>query len=258
MVTCTNCGGEFEEALAKCPYCGQIYEPGAEQEYLKEIRQIQEDLSDLPEESEEIYQREVKNFTKKIGITLGILAAVIAVIVVLPLTFFRALDWMSARYGMDQKEALLWGNENFPQLDIWYEEGNYDAILEFRNKLYDSNEPNAYYQWKHSSFINEYEQYQEAMKTRKKIQAGEELSDYEAENVVAYSMKLLFFTEKFLYTEDDWQQVLLWQEEVGDFFYGELKFTPEEAEELRKAAGDDGYMDYKVCYAYGKKIKERF
>lgn len=258
MVRCTNCGGEFEERLPSCPYCGQIYEPGAEQEYLRNIHKMQKEMSALPEESEKIYQKEVKGFAKKTGIIFGVLAAVMGIILSGFFLFSKAGDWYFTRRSMSPREELLWGNENFPKLDAWYEAGDYEAILEFRNQLYDTKEPHAYYSWKHSFFIDTYERYQECMRLKEKIQRGEPLSDYEAEDAVADSMALLFFPLESLYSDKEWQQFLLWQEDISDFLYGELKFSEEEAEALREKADDNGYINYDVCYEYGRKIKERF
>ena len=46
-VICPNCGGEFKEQSAKCPYCGTMYYPGAEEEYLKKLEHVRTDLEDL-------------------------------------------------------------------------------------------------------------------------------------------------------------------------------------------------------------------
>lgn len=35
----------------------------------------------------------------------------------------------------DTREQMQWERENFPKLDAWYEEGDYDSILAFCNEI---------------------------------------------------------------------------------------------------------------------------
>ena len=44
MVTCRSCGGEFDEALVRCPFCGSAYAPAEEKEYMGKLEDIREDL----------------------------------------------------------------------------------------------------------------------------------------------------------------------------------------------------------------------
>ncbi|SCY27215.1 hypothetical protein SAMN02910292_01276 [Lachnospiraceae bacterium XBB2008] len=46
-VHCLNCGAEFESHEARCPYCGTMYEPGAEKQYMRKLGDIREDMEDL-------------------------------------------------------------------------------------------------------------------------------------------------------------------------------------------------------------------
>ena len=46
-IHCVNCGGEFDPHEARCPYCGTMYEPGAEKQYMKKLGDIREDMEDL-------------------------------------------------------------------------------------------------------------------------------------------------------------------------------------------------------------------
>lgn len=80
---CSNCGAEFDEKLASCPYCGQLSPPGAElahMEKLRTLREATEHLGDIPEES---YKAELKAQGKRLLITLLITAGVIAVLLFL-------------------------------------------------------------------------------------------------------------------------------------------------------------------------------
>ena len=58
LIHCKSCGAEFEENLAKCPYCGTLNYKGAEQEYLNKLKNIQEDMEDLQEVPEDEVKKE--------------------------------------------------------------------------------------------------------------------------------------------------------------------------------------------------------
>lgn len=77
-VICPNCGGEFKEQSAKCPYCGTMYYPGAEEEYLKKLEHVRTDLEDLGAVPE---QETVKAIKKRAGWVIKLAVAAIIVIV---------------------------------------------------------------------------------------------------------------------------------------------------------------------------------
>lgn len=63
-VICPNCGGEFKEQSVKCPYCGTMYYPGAEEDYLKKLEHVRTDMEDLGAVPE---QETVKAIKKRAG-----------------------------------------------------------------------------------------------------------------------------------------------------------------------------------------------
>lgn len=256
MVTCSNCGGNFEETLAKCPYCGQIYELGAEREYMEELRQMKEDLSELPEQSEEIYQKEVKHTSVKVFLILAVVVAVVPVILLLGKAKSSLYDYNSTE---ELKAEMRWEQTYFPQLDAWYEAEDYAAILEFRNQLYfGEHKVNAYYRWKHSPLIDGYEKYQQCMEIGSKLETGEEISDFEAGDIIYSGMSLLYFKGEEIMPWEDWQQIEQWQEEIRGIYEEQLGFTEETIEELYELLKEnDYYIDWDACFDYGKEMKQR-
>ena len=50
MIKCSNCGADFEPKGDRCPYCGYIYEIGAQQKYMSDLIDIREALDVVDEE----------------------------------------------------------------------------------------------------------------------------------------------------------------------------------------------------------------
>ena len=42
MTVCVNCGASFEETMPECPYCGHMYEAGAQREYMDQLQELKE------------------------------------------------------------------------------------------------------------------------------------------------------------------------------------------------------------------------
>ena len=80
MVRCTSCGGEFDAHEPKCPYCGTMYEPGAEEHYMNRLGDIREDMEDLSSLALPETGSELKQAAKKTLKTLIIIVAAIAIL----------------------------------------------------------------------------------------------------------------------------------------------------------------------------------
>ena len=59
-IICSSCGAEFDNDMAKCPYCGTMNYEGAEKEYLEKLEDVREDLDDLNEVPLEETKKEFK------------------------------------------------------------------------------------------------------------------------------------------------------------------------------------------------------
>jgi len=78
IVHCQSCGAEFANTEPKCPYCGTIYIPGAETEYMNKLGDIREDMEDLEGAALSETASELKTATGKMFKIIFIIAAIIA------------------------------------------------------------------------------------------------------------------------------------------------------------------------------------
>ncbi|MBQ3105489.1 MAG: zinc ribbon domain-containing protein [Lachnospiraceae bacterium] len=258
MTVCVNCGASFEETMPECPYCGHMYEAGAQREYMDQLQELKEELSDVTEESHRLYREERNRILKKV---LQIMGGAFLIIGGLTLLMTGLVRWIDSGFGeSDTKAELIWQNANFPKLDAWYEEGDYDAILSFYDKLLQTEEKGytAIYGWDHMMLVWDYEMYAGAIRIRDALRAGETLSSYEAREAVSCAMELVYFKNPAMYGEEEKAVLEGWQRKMREFLLGELGFDEAEADRLYEKINRDGYLDYQKCDEYTDKIAERF
>ena len=51
-IICPSCGGEYEEHLVRCPYCGTATLNAEENEYMGKLEDVRKDLEDYSGEGE--------------------------------------------------------------------------------------------------------------------------------------------------------------------------------------------------------------
>lgn len=103
MIVCETCGGEYDAALVRCPFCGTGRASAEEGEYMEQLEEVRKDL----EGHKEYGDRKLK---KELASTARIVILVIAVILAL---VFGGL-WLSRnreRDRSDQKKAEFLMNQ---------------------------------------------------------------------------------------------------------------------------------------------------
>ncbi len=80
LIRCTSCGAQFDAHEPKCPYCGTMYEPGAEEHYMNRLGDIREDMEDLSSLALSETGQELKQAAKKTLKTLIVIVAAIAIL----------------------------------------------------------------------------------------------------------------------------------------------------------------------------------
>ena len=137
-IKCRECGALIDGQVARCPYCGAINEAGAEQKYMEDMDTLRDNLEDLGDIPKEEITQEVRKHLKFTGKTVVI--TLVVIIVVAAALFLYSKRWDFAMYlyetasqttTADAREQLLWEKENYPRLDEWFAEGNFDALLDF-------------------------------------------------------------------------------------------------------------------------------
>ena len=260
MISCSNCGASFKEDAPRCPYCGQIYIPGAEKAYMDHLQDVKEDMSEVEEISEKIYHAEIKKNVKKIGVFI----AVFSIIIILAIGFFVSIDKLFS-YMEDEediKARILWERENFPILDGLYEEKNYEEILVFMEKAF---EEKGFFceQWNHYYFIQHYEDYKICLEVYEKWKRQNEITEYDATELLYRGMSILKFdgvNNKYMtesYSETEKEQLLQWKQEVEAIFEKEFNFSKDELIQLKTDMYKEGYLSYERCLENKKIILEK-
>lgn len=262
-IFCLNCGASIDVTEPKCPFCGYINIPGAEEKFMQDLEQTQEDLSQIPKMQEEQIKKSFFKSSKVIWITILIVALVLIFFVGGSFACTKVLDSIFLT-EYDTKAEMLWERENYPILDEMYEKGDYDGILAFQDELYEinykDNTNHGLYNWKHISFIDYYRAYKLTQETVKCLDEGDEISEYLVHDLVYNCMRYhyrAYLEEYSTVTPQEEQLLEEYREYMEEVFYNRLKFTDEEADALYEKAVDYGVISAKKCYDYADKIKKR-
>ena len=100
MIICENCGGEFDEELVRCPYCGTGYLPAEENEYMENLDGIRKELAGYPEEGDASIHRRLSKAARMVLL-------VIAVIFLLILGSIWLSSITGKRSSREKKEEFL-------------------------------------------------------------------------------------------------------------------------------------------------------
>ncbi len=268
---CPNCGGDFADWAPKCPYCGAMNYQGAERQYMEQLEDIREDMEELPEESESHYRRHVQVALKKL---LVLAAAVLAAGLAAAGLYLIWQHQEDKAYEARVLRRTEWEAEEFPQLDQWYEAGEYDRILERSYELLDENHEFNIYSWSHYQFVADYYQsYLDCLLLSQTLEEGGTPTADMAVLALRGSIFLLYDAtdEKLNQQTEEWEkwgygltaeEVRLIQEDyrkqARQTLYEDLGLTEAQAEELyARCQTDDGYMDYAPFYDYGEQLAEQ-
>lgn len=264
-IVCPNCGASIYENEAKCPFCGYINIPGAEEKFMRDMHHTEEQLSQIPELQKAEYRKHMSKNSKIILVTIAIAALVAAILGGVYLLFEHVIFSYDE---VDVKAQMLWERETFPILDEMYEAGDYDGIIQYEYDLYDENEANKtnynIYDWEHFYFINGYRRYQDVKEYIDVLDKGLELNDYQAENIVYECMWFHYReydidNEYIPYTDEEIAMLDGYREVIDSYFYERLGFTDEEIEKLyQDVQMEYGGLDMKKCWKYARKVKDRF
>lgn len=260
IIICPSCGGSYGEDLAKCPYCGTLNLPGAEQEYMDKLGDLRDDMEKL----EQVPVQELKEAVKESGAFLKkvfsriFLIAVILVLFLGGLFAFRKLVLERMIYGepVDEKEELLWQQENFSRLDALYEQGAYGELVKAYQEAVE--EGHVLWKWKHSEFCNIYgaiedgEQYLQEMS---KLQENEKYHKNTCSLLLYNEWKIFGMTYNRELSDEE-REILTERGEalLEDFqtrwgFDGEYR---ENYEEMKQDLTDNGVVSFKKVEKFVK------
>lgn len=254
---CKNCGAIISIEDHKCPYCGGFNYVGAKKKYFKDLGSIKDNLEDLENIPRESYKKEASAQIRRIVKTLIISGLILAVIYG---GISLYLKWEDNRYSFNKantKDQLLWDRENFPMLDEWYENGEYDKLVEYSFKLYVEETVYTYTNWKHQRFLWFYEDYCSAMKARERMVNNENYSLYDITSAIYGGLNICYNLEKADLDKDEIERLEPYKADMEALLFDTLKFTKEEALQLYDDSIGYSYIDYEKIEEYASHVIKR-
>ena len=146
MIRCNNCGADIEETQTQCPYCHAMQYEASEKEYMNHLYKMNDTMDGLDENA----NRYIRNrIICNADITLAAVAAALLVGTAWGYTKYRSY-YNSASERREIAEGMAWYDENVPQINEAYEQGNFADISEvtadsYKNKILQ--------QWKHYNIL---------------------------------------------------------------------------------------------------------
>lgn len=141
-IVCKNCGGQFDENLNKCPFCGTMNKKAAYRDFRFKISDIIENVLGLKEEVYDSVHKLVFH---------ALLRGTILVLIVSGLGFFLGYHsnvnyYNDKEYDEKTLENILWEDENLEKLEKAYANNDLETI----DKLYRENS-SVISNWEHFS-----------------------------------------------------------------------------------------------------------
>lgn len=254
MITCKECGADFDEYLSECPFCGALNYTGAEEQYLEHLEDIQDDLSDMADASAGDYHASLKRSARIMLTTFCCL--ILAAGLFAGIFFLIRSRTDSADSSEMQKAQLLWRNRYLDTLDEMYASGNYDGIVTFLDE-HAGDEGYSPYSWEHLDFIEIYISYQTFLAERENL----DQTDLDAMTWCLYDAASVDYaaTQDFYsYTAEELVILGEWQEETAAFYRETLGLSDEEIVRMKSEIVSDDELAIPTSKACKKYLKKTF
>ena len=257
-VTCPNCGGVFPEMMAKCPYCETLNPKGAEKEYMEHLEKLRGDMSEMADDVEENYARQLKKSGFRMGRIFLIVVIVIGALIALTVGMSA---YERARDRKETKAEMAFRKAHFAELDALYAAGDDDAVLEFINTLYEEEGSSALWSWKHYDYYYLYRHYQTVLMAKEAFEEAPRPFEKTVRDLLTdagyYAIQADQTPEERLldmtFTKDEKQKVIAWGEEETLFLRETLNLSDEMIESLYKDS-----MNGKYDYLEFQKFEKNF
>ena len=212
---CPNCGAEFSETEASCPYCGQLNPRGAEKQHMEKLHDLHRSTERLPEETTQELVSGVRRNGRKIAFLMLILLAIVVAGLVLRAVIGHAYDKKRVRSYQDRG---AFQEAHFAELDRLFEEGDDARLLEEINALYNQKGSEALYSWEHYAYVSEVQSYTYMQEALEWIRSGDP-KDADYASVVYPALSLTradrngAYTGRS-YTEEELRRLSVYREEA--------------------------------------------
>lgn len=255
-IICKNCGAAMNESDAKCPFCGYINYIGAEEAYMDELYQTEDEMQGLVDDQVNNIKNEVKNNVQFIrNIMIG--AFVFLVLIALLIGGIFCIRFIENKIEHVQNvKKIEWQRENFPKLNKMYEEEDLEGIIAFIDQDESQVGKDALYEWEHYSFIICHMDFLEL-----KDRASGELTKYDVDYLLYHSLWYYYrcyessyhkFTEKELrYLEEEYRVKVL------DILHNTFHLKDEDLDEKFNDLNHKDFpteLDYEKCNEYAESI----
>ncbi len=245
MMKCSYCGGEFDEMLAKCPFCNSTSIKGAQAEYMDKLEDVREDLEQLTELPMEEVTKEARKGRKLA--TIAVLTAV-AVLVLLG-AFVLIMQTIGKR---DVKADLVWQMENYPKLDALYEEGDLQGLVEWYDRSYEENLPIQ--DWEHYWFLTNLSGYLWVSDTVETKSGTDSYTTHEYEDILYYGLKIRFDKGESLISAEEREKLEPYAEIITAEMNRIYDISPEDMQAFEKEAKENyGRISWDTCEKYVEK-----
>lgn len=256
QLICSSCGGKFDDSLVKCPYCGTLNVPAAENEYMEKLEDVRENLEEL----QTIPTQEVKaaigrsgKFVKRVVVVVLIVAA-IAVAAVFGFNWW--VDYDLATGTEMTTEEYLWREENYPKWDALYEEGKYEELMETIHTASDEN--HIVWEWEHYNFCIMYDNIESALGHMEKYAEQGKLNSSGYELLLYEQWKVKGMELYGELTEEELEVLRPMAEPVMADFESRWGFTEEEYDTMYKEFQErKGYVSFDTIENFLKDWKKR-
>lgn len=243
QVVCPNCGANFSEQEASCPYCGALNPVGAEAAYMEALTDIEDDTRELADDVQNDFKANLRGNAKRIVI---IACAVAAVLVALILAVNCAGKHEERQAVKDYQARENFRAQYFDEFDRLYEAGDDDALSEYVWNLTDDPGFEALFTWEHVGYLEVHDGWQTLRSAADDVQKGRcNLDDFTWLVQLALRVSKLDVDDTSLMatlSQEEEQRAVEYRAYARQFLQDALQMSEDEiialADESRNAVGD--------------------
>lgn len=232
MITCDNCGAQYDEEADKCPYCGS-------DNFGKAVQEHEDIISGLNREKEHLEQLPQKAAKKgKSLVTKLLIGLIVLVIVVAAYEGISAIVNRKVSYHAKQRHSQ--------KMETMYQEGDYAGILHYmekKNLMYTS----GYEKFSDIADMERYfERYLDPMDDdyRRWIVENKEWDSIYDVKYIMYILANCQYSQDHRYKYDEEASVTYYREKAYEYILENYGITKEDTDKLIEAAGGFDEDDY--------------
>ena len=251
---CRECDAKFEDKDEKCPYCGALNYLGAEEKYFEELDEIKEDVGEIPNIIKKEYSLTLKKQMKIILVIVCITMIVIGIVIGIYVGYEA---WSDKKYDIRVKERILFEKEVFPQLNEWFEAGDYEAIYQYEIELDLGKTGFSLYYWEHYDFLTIYRHWKDVEWYQDKLSNERNLDDSDIASLIYIGIQEFYLFHEEEFTQDELIAIEPYREEIQAIVLECLDCTEEELYKIYQQVDVEYEIPkYADCLKIAKKWKE--